>query len=995
MRWKLVVITAATLLFGAGSAAAQTRIVTGRVTDSISSEVVTSGQVSIQGTTIGSTIGDDGTFTIAAPNRDVVLSVRSIGFKRKDIPVPATENAVQLSLARDYFQLEAIVVTGQATGVERRNLANSVASVTAEQLVKASSATVEQSLMGKVASAQIQDLGGGPGGGVLVTLRGTTSLNNAYTPLYVVDGIVVSDAKVPRGINNLTRASGGGAISTDQEQPINRIGDLNPEDIASVEVLKGGSASAIYGSRASNGVILITTKRGRVGAPQFTVAQGLGYSRMFRKVGGRIFETSAEAVQAFGAQAATYWSPTVYDHDEEIAGSRPLHYQTDLSVSGGTERTRYFASALMRHEGGIVTGTYANKESFRLNLDQDVGSRVKFSVSTTVAHNGNDRGLTGNDNTGVSLWASLTSTPSFFDIRPTCPDGQKRLQCETGGVYPVNPFSTQAPNPLQTTALQRSPETVWRSILSSRMTIDLVSSVQHSLQLISTGGIDIFNQKNIVYSPPELQYEPLDGLRGTYVLSFAEGLDKNLGGSAVHKFTAASGAFSATTSVGAQFEDRSLHVARTMSENLIGGIENGLAGTQVRIDEKREPVRNFGVFAQEEVLIKEKLLLTVGGRWDQGSNNSDTRKLYFYPKAAASYRFARPIPNLLDELKLRAAIGDAGNEPNYGFKFSAMDMKTIGGTAAYELNRTVAASDIRPERSREIEMGFDGTLFGSRANLEFTVYQKRISDLLLTRALAPVTGYTTQVFNGGVMRTRGLEIGLGVLPVQSSKVQWNTRFNFFMSRSKIMELPVPTFRNSTRAKYGTLQIEQGKSPTQVIAWDTLANGQRVDSLIGDYNPDFKLGWSNEVSFGGLKLYFLLDRYQGGWIHNYTETLYDFVFNTKDYDEVLPSGEMKGAERLRLSNSCSRCAWMQPMTSTKLREATLSFELPQSFVRSVWSGARFVRLSLSGRNLLILTGYRGGDPEVLVRASTLFTQWRSDIWPYPPFRSFWFNVNVGF
>jgi TonB-dependent starch-binding outer membrane protein SusC len=992
MRWKLVVITAATVLFATGSATAQTRIVTGRVIDSLTSEVVTSGQVSVQGTTIGSAIGDDGTFTVAAPNRDVVLTVRSIGFKRKDIPVPATANSVQLALERDFFQLEAIVVTGQATGVERKNLANSVASVTAEQLVKSSSATVEQSLMGKVASAQIQDLGGGPGGGVLVTLRGTTSLNNAYTPLYVVDGIVVSDAKVPRGINNLTRAAGGGAIATDQEQPINRIGDLNPEDIASVEVLKGGSASAIYGSRASNGVILITTKRGRVGTPQFTVSQGLGFSRMFRKVGGRIFETQTEAIQAFGAQAGPLWSSAVYDHDEEIAGNKPLHYQTDLSVSGGTESTKYFASALMRHEGGIVTGTYANKESFRLNIDQSVGNRVKLSVSTTVAHNGNDRGLTGNDNTGVSLWAALTSTPSFFDLRPTCPDGQKRLSCE-GAVYPVNPFSTQAPNPLQTTALQRSPETVWRSIVSSRMTIDLISSVQHSLQLIGTGGIDIFNQKNIVYSPPELQYEALDGLRGTYVLSFAEGLDKNLGGSAVHRFTTPS--FNATTSVGAQFEDRGLHVSRTMAENLIGGIENAISGTQVKIDEQRQPVKNFGMFAQEEVLFKEKLLLTVGGRWDQSSNNSDTRRLHFYPKAAASYRFARPVPNLIDELKIRAAIGEAGNEPTYDFKFSSMRLATIGGTAAYELSRTVSDADVRPERSREIEAGFDGTFLGSRANLEFTVYQKRISDLLLTRSLAPVTGYTTQVFNGGVMRTRGLEIGLGVLPVQSSKVQWNSRFNFFLSRSKIMQLPVPPFRNETRAKYGTLQIEQGKSPTQVLAWELNASNQRVDSVIGDYNPDFKLGWSNEVNVAGLRFYFLLDRYQGGWIHNYTETLYDFVFNTKDYDEVLPSGELKGAERLRLSNSCSRCAWMQPMTSTKLREATISYELPAGFVRNIWSGARYVRLSLSGRNLLILTGYRGGDPEVLVRATTLFRQWRSDIWPYPPFRSFWFNVNVGF
>src|SRR5207247_9232865 len=149
--------------------------------------------------------------------------IQRIGFRRYDVSVAAGQNARHVSLARDFFKLEAIVVTGQATGIERKNLANAVASVDATQLVKAPTATVEQSLMGKVASAQIQDLGGGPGGGVLVTLRGTTSINNAYTPLYVVDGVVVSDAKIPRGINRLTRATGALVISTDQEQPVNRV----------------------------------------------------------------------------------------------------------------------------------------------------------------------------------------------------------------------------------------------------------------------------------------------------------------------------------------------------------------------------------------------------------------------------------------------------------------------------------------------------------------------------------------------------------------------------------------------------------------------------------------------------------------------------------------------------------------------------------------------------------------------------------------------------
>src|SRR2546428_134774 len=232
MQLKNAMLAAALALVGTGHASAQTRIVTGRVTDSLSSEVVTSGQVSVQGTTIGTTIKDDGTFTVAVPNRDLGLVLRSIGFKRKEVSVPASQNSVQVSLARDYFQLEAIVVTGQATGIERRNLANAVATVSGDQLVRAPVATVEQSLTGKVAGAQISTNSGAPGGGVLVKLRGVTSIFGAFSPLYVVDGVIVSDVAIPPGTNPVTNASGNQlAIAARQQNPVNRISDLNPDDI--------------------------------------------------------------------------------------------------------------------------------------------------------------------------------------------------------------------------------------------------------------------------------------------------------------------------------------------------------------------------------------------------------------------------------------------------------------------------------------------------------------------------------------------------------------------------------------------------------------------------------------------------------------------------------------------------------------------------------------------------------------------------------------------
>ena len=303
MRYRFGLFTAALALLGAGSASAQTRVITGKVADSLTNEVIPAGQVSLQGSTIGTTIKDDGTFTIAVPQRDVLLMVRSIGFKRRDVAVPTSQSSVALTLARDYFQLEAIVVTGQATGVERRNLANAVASVSAEQLVKSPAASVEQNLQGKIAGAYINQNNGAPGGGNIVRMRGVTSIIGSYQPLYVVDGVIVSNVEVGRGTNQVTRANIGFSSNAivprsdqdNQDNAINRVADLNPNDIENIEVLKGAAASAIYGSKASNGVILITTKRGRYSAPQFSVTQRVGGSYISNKYTTRCFSSAAEA----------------------------------------------------------------------------------------------------------------------------------------------------------------------------------------------------------------------------------------------------------------------------------------------------------------------------------------------------------------------------------------------------------------------------------------------------------------------------------------------------------------------------------------------------------------------------------------------------------------------------------------------------------------------------------------------------------------------------
>ena len=1016
MRYRSTLFALVLLLLGvAASASAQTRVVTGRVTDSVTSDPITSGQVSVVGTTIGTTVRDDGTFTVAVPARDVVLSIRSIGFKRRDVPVSASETSVTAALARDYFQLEAIVVTGQATGVERKNLANAVATVNASDLVKTPTASVDAALQGKMAGAYINQNNGAPGGGNIVRMRGVTSIIGSFQPLYVVDGVIVSNAEIGRGTNLLTRAytSQGIVPTTDnQDNSVNRIADLNPNDIENVEVLKGAAASAIYGSKASNGVILITTKRGRSGAPQFNITQRVGGSKISNTYGTRCFTSLAEAQSVFGTDpgvAADYNASggACHDFEKELYGRTAMATETSGNVAGGTDNSKYFASVLVKHDGGIMPRTFGDKQNVRLNLDQNIGSRISLSVGGDIIHTANDRGLSNNENNGSPPQAALSSMPSFVDYRGICPDGTRVTNpgnpCE-GVTYPFTaPYAFS--NPFQTVGLLVNKESVWRTITTARLNVDVLNGAQHQLRLSANGGGDIFTQKNQVYSPPEMQFEQTRGLPGTSATGFGQSQSFNVNGNAV--YTLKTSSMTATTQGGIQYETTDLDRSNALANNLVGGQLDVQSGTVTSVQQYRERIRDLGFFAQEELLLlNERLLLTAGIRADKSSNNSDAKQLYYYPKGALSYRL--PVGGPFSELKVRAAVGQSGNRPSYGQKFTDLRPGNVNGLAISSIAQVTAAPDLRPERQTEYEGGIDATLFGGRANLELTGYQKGIKDLLITRTLTPTAGFQQLVYNGPSIRNRGFEVGLTVLPVQSADFQWNSRVNFFMNRCTVVSglpnafQPIAFFNF---AQFGTTELQDGKSCTQVTANDTLGRlpgdaalgtpGTVLARKIGENSPDWRGSLSNELTFKKVRLYFLLDRQKGGLITNFSRYTYDAVGNSTD-DNVRKDPNLPTADERVASNAAYGSATWDA-SYLKLREATISYELPMSFVRSIWSGARFIRVNLTGRNLITWSPYNkiGYDPEVQQVSRSLAASMTWELWAYPAARSAYFTIDLGF
>jgi TonB-linked SusC/RagA family outer membrane protein len=982
----------------AGTVRAQGRTVTGTVTDSSNGAPLAGVQVSFLTGAQRTQTRDDGSFALRdVPDQDVTLVFRLIGYRRGEVQVAAGETGpVTIAVARDPFKLEEVVVTGQATGQERRNLANAVATVSAEDLAQVPTASLEQQLQGKIAGADIQANSGAPGGGLQLKLRGVTSINAGTQPLYVVDGVITSDASIVPNTDVLTNADRNGARIQNQENQVNRIADLDPAEIDRVEVLKGASASAIYGLRASNGVVIITTKKGRPGRPQITASQRVGFSEESNKIGERLFANAHEVdsvynkgVPGFGASfGCTANSCPFFDHEEELAGRKPLSHETLVTVSGGDDNTRYFASGNLKHDGGIIDNTGFNRQAVRLNLDQQFGQRVKLSLNTNVLHTTADRGITNNDNNGISYYYVLSFTPSFSDISRN-PDG----------TFKINPWTTS--NPLQTAALSTNNEDVWRYISGANLEWRALQTDNSSLRLIANGGLDYFNQKGTLIFPPELQFVLPNGLRGTSALSKSDNTNLNLFGTVVHTFSSASKSFTATTSGGVQYARRSLDVDRTVGQGLVGGQTNVNAGTSIQVSQGRELAKYLGYFLQEELLtMGERLLLTAGIRADQSSLNADASKLFWYPKAAASYRFPSAFGQG-GELKFRAAYGQSGNEPTYGQLFTPISSTSnINGlpSLVVPLVSTTGAPDLRPERMKEIEAGIDATLAGGRANVEFTAYQKNVSDLLLPRSLPESNGIGTEIFNGGSLRTRGLESAVGIEIVQSRSFSWLLRATFSLSRSTITELDVPPFiptqNNFGVGLGGAHKFGTGLSPTDVVGNDTLPDGSVVVSKIGDTNPDFRMGFGSDVTAGPFGLHFLFDWQKGSTISNLTKLLYDLDNGGlyPDYADVIPGTTQTVGQRRVAGFQKVTANWQESASFLKLREVTLSYDVPPSAVRSLFGG-RSARLSVSARNLFTHTSYSGLDPEVSNFGNQAIFR-NIDVAPFPPSRSFWFTIDLG-
>ena len=970
--WLLMAISPFTLF-------AQNRTVNGTVT-AANNTPIPGATITVKSTTQATTTDANGKFSIHVPD-NAMLIISIIGYKTQSVNTAGSTN-FNIKLEEDVSRLDEVVVTGLATSVKRKNLANAVEAIGAKELNGVAPAqTFDAALQGKISGANINANSGAPGGGISVKLRGVTSVYGNTQPLYVVDGVYLDNTATSGGLNAVTQAGSTGPTSS-QDNPSSRIADLRAEDIENIEILKGASAAAIYGSKAAGGVIIINTKKGKQGKTNVTISQDIGFSSPIKLMGVRQFtaETaaslardSATAVALANQFQAAQSKGQIYDYEKEIYDHKPLTTNTHVSMSGGTEKTGFYFSAGHENDGGIVQKTGYENTNVRLNLDHKLTDDIKFGVTTNYINSSADRGIFGNDNSGTSIGIALSSTPDFAQLHP-----------DASGNYPNNQFG--ASNPLQTIALMKNNEGVNRFIMGGNLDINLQKSDKSNTKFIGRGGFDFYNLETNVLMPSVLQFEATN--KGQSIQGFTKNLNTNYIFSLVNTWSPSSKLL-LNTSAGITQETGNYNNLLNVASQVISGQSNVDQAGALNATQIRTKYLNSGIFLQEEATIANSITLTGGIRFDRSSNNGDVSKYYLYPKGGISWNLTDMgliKQGLFESIKLRAAYGQANNVPAYGSKFTAFGVSNISGFPGLLVNTIAGEPSIKPEKQNEFETGIDFSLLKGRLGFELTYYAKDINDFLLLTTPPPSSGFAQRWVNAGNLTNHGLELGMNARPVEAKNIVWNTSVNFWLNRSNVTKLIVPPVQLGSvgGVLLGEFQIEQGKSASQIIG----LNGQGV-GVLGNTEPRFQMSTYNEITFfKDWSLRFLVHWKYGG--QNVDVTYMENVFGSTsaDYDQKTPSGLPLGVTQLMKIGSDAHQT-VENSSYLRFREIGLYYtirKMPVSYIKSI-------NVGVSLHNYITVTKYRGYDPEVS-NFGTGFSQ-GIDIDPYPSSKQAALHVSLNF
>jgi TonB-linked SusC/RagA family outer membrane protein len=983
-RLPLLAALLGALLLVPRSAAAQEGAIAGQVVDASNAQPLSGVQVFLPDHDLGVLTGQDGQYRITGvPAGEVRVRARLIGYRQvgRTVQVTAGETtALDFELPVSAVSLQDVVVT--ATGQrERRELGNAVSTIDASETVQNQNPqTFSNLLQGNSPGVTIQQSSGSIGTASTLKIRGNSSIGLSQTPIVYVDGARINN-------NNTEGAEVGG-------QETSRLNDLSPEDIESVEVIKGPAAATLYGTEASAGVIRITTKQGAAGQPTrytFRAQQGTTYDVT------DWWSMAFNPQSFFGIGKDTIYTQSLMEGTRFGDPFRFGHLQTwAANIRGGTEGVGYYFSGEFRNDQGNMPANQVDNYNARANINVDPGEKVDISLSSSFISQfinlpENDNNLFGISSValGSPWWGPITRPDPNTGGAPveTCmlafeasrdfgaPLADVTSGDALGGDFACEPgLPFFGGNTFETIFTQFNEEQVERFIGSANFTWQPFDRFTARF----TAGYDEANSSldEIIPVDPERPFgDDSDG----YIEKESR-VERNISLEATSTLEIpVTDDFRTTTTVGAQWFDEITDWQQVIGREFPAGSPAVNNSVENEGDDFFVETKTIGVFVQEEFAWRDRLFVTPGVRFDDNSAFGENLGIQEYFQVNGSYVVSDEewFTDFFDEFRLRAAWGESGKQPGSNDALFLLETNPVarGGTDVQGVSADQPGNqELKPERGSEWEGGFDATFLQSRLILEFTYYNQTTNDAIVPRELAPSVGFPEERFvNISEIKNEGIEVALNATAAEREDFRWDWRVNFSTNSNEITELPAPL--NVPGDLAGIQQHREGLPFASYIDPVVSFEGGEVvvsdtAEFLGQPTPEWEGSVSTTMNFfRHISLFAQLDFQGGHQLLNATEELNCGLFTCIGlFERTEPGGEL--TERAQIVTEARRIGSISPYVSdadfAKLRTVSMRFDIPRNWIDFL--GVQDLSLNLTGENLMSWDSYQGTDPEVNVAGS---------------------------
>jgi iron complex outermembrane receptor protein len=1013
-----------TLLWASQASAQGTAgTITGRVVDGATQAPIAGASVGVAGTQIAAQTRADGGFTLSgvpAGNHQVQATALGYGQQERGVTVtPGASVAVQFALTKEAVQLEALVAVGYGTQ-RKEAVTGSVATVQGADADVGQITAPTELIQGRVAGVQIVQNDGSPGAGVNVRIRGGTSISASNDPLYVIDGVPIN--------NTATEPTSLGQNSSLARNPLNLI---NPGDIESMTVLKDASATAIYGSRGANGVILITTKRGRAGRTQLTYD---GYvsastpSRSLDVLNGEEYRTFLQKAVAGGenleSQLASLGPANTNWEDEVLRGA--VTHNHDLSFAGGDATTQYRGSLNYLNQEGVVRSSGLQRLSGRINANQQaLDNRLRLGLNLNATQVKND--YVAYENTGGFTGTVFTN---MLIMNPTNP---VKIVDPTTGVeryFEIGPGAVTIRNPVAIEN-QVQDDGISRRILGNiTADYDLLSNLTAQVNVAT----DRANGIRSAYYP---KISPLGaGTNGDALIG-----DRNVSSNTLQTYLTyrlSPGASSFDILGGYEFNEYSTVRSQTEAQDFItdafGYYNLGAGAIQIPSSSDRTDSRLVSFFTRANYSLHDRYFLTGVLRYDGSSRFGSGNQWALFPALSGAWRISDEAfmqNTIFSELRLRAGFGLQGSQEIS--PYSALITLTPGSRASFGEQTVIGVApnqnpnpDLKWEATSQWNAGIDYGLMDNLLTGSIDFYLKNTKDLLLTVPVPQPALVSTRLENIGKVRNRGVEFSLDALAISSDRTNLTLGLVGSVERNEVVSLGKASFitTGGVSGQGQTGQVSQRIIPGYALGTfygpeyvGVNADGQQLfndyevetdasgnvtkrtlvgqtttlsaddNVVLGDANPDFSLGGHGQFNFGPLDMSFLVRGVFGQDVLNNTALVYSTKSNALQGKNFLKSALNDGTGIHEPAIYSSR--WIEDGSFVRLQNVTIGYTLPST---GLLRQMRNTRVYLSGDNLLLLTGYTGYDPEA--NTDSGLASRGIDYLNYPNPRTITLGVHVG-